>query len=223
MVAKMAERNSAPYFIGDHLAMDFLNSRIDSTHNGIDWLGDGARFLKWLVQAGAIDAAIARRFRAEEANAFGTLDTIAEQARGLRDWLRDFVGRHAGSEIEADAMDELASLNRLLARDNTYRQIEATGTEADAYMRSHALRRYQVRRWTSPEHLLQPIAEAIGDLICNEDFRLVRTCEGHDCVLVFYDRTKSHARRWCSMALCGNRAKAAAHRARNRQPRVRAN
>jgi len=30
----------------------------------------------------------------------------------------------------------------------------------------------------------------------------------------FYDRTKSHRRRWCSMALCGNRAKARAHRER---------
>jgi len=64
---------------------------------------------------------------------------------------------------------------------------------------------------------LQPIAEAIGDLICNADFRLIRTCGAPTCTLMFYDRTKGHARRWCSMSICGNRAKAAAHRARVRK------
>ena len=46
------------------------------------------------------------------------------------------------------------------------------------------------------------------------DFRLIRGCEGPVCTLLFLDRTKAHGRRWCSMAVCGNRAKAAAHRAR---------
>ena len=32
--------------------------------------------------------------------------------------------------------------------------------------------------------------------------------------LMFYDRTKSHKRRWCSMALCGNRHKVAEFRKR---------
>jgi predicted RNA-binding Zn ribbon-like protein len=62
--------------------------------------------------------------------------------------------------------------------------------------------------------LLHPIAEAAAALICNRDFRLIRSCEGAVCTLVFLDRTKAHARRWCSMAVCGNRAKAAAHRAK---------
>ena len=75
----------------------------------------------------------------------------------------------------------------------------------------------QQRHWSSPELLLQPIAEAIGDLICNADFRLIRTCGAPTCTLMFYDRTKGHARRWCSMSICGNRAKAAAHRARVRK------
>ena len=43
---------------------------------------------------------------------------------------------------------------------------------------------------------------------------LIRECEHPDCVLWFYDRTKSHRRRWCSMALCGNRHKVAEFRKR---------
>ena len=73
-----------------------------------------------------------------------------------------------------------------------------------------------MRRWEKPEELLLPIAEAIGDLVCYADFNLIRSCENDACTLMFYDRTKGHARRWCSMAACGNRAKAAAHRARIR-------
>ena len=79
------------------------------------------------------------------------------------------------------------------------------------------LRLRQVRPWDSPEELLHPIAEAAADLICTVDFRLIGACEGSACTLLFLDRTKAHGRRWCSMAVCGNRAKVAAHRARKSQ------
>ena len=61
------------------------------------------------------------------------------------------------------------------------------------------------------------LIEAIGDLVCQKDFTLVRRCEGPTCTLWFLDVSKAHARRWCSMAVCGNRVKAAAHRARARR------
>ncbi|NEJ40784.1 CGNR zinc finger domain-containing protein, partial [Rhizobium ruizarguesonis] len=38
-----------------------------------------------------------------------------------------------------------------------------------------------------------------------------------DCTLFFLDTTKSHRRRWCSMALCGNRMKVAAFRSRKQE------
>lgn len=62
--------------------------------------------------------------------------------------------------------------------------------------------------------MLQPIAWSIARLLTEENLGLVRNCEGPTCTLLFLDRTKSHKRRWCSMAVFGNRAKAAAHRAR---------
>jgi predicted RNA-binding Zn ribbon-like protein len=46
---------------------------------------------------------------------------------------------------------------------------------------------------------------------------LLRRCANHDtCVLMFLDTSRSHTRRWCSMELCGNRSKVAAHDARSR-------
>jgi predicted RNA-binding Zn ribbon-like protein len=55
--------------------------------------------------------------------------------------------------------------------------------------------------------------EAIADLACNADFPLIRACAGPACTLMFLDRTKAHAPRWCSMALHGSRANVATRRA----------
>jgi predicted RNA-binding Zn ribbon-like protein len=63
--------------------------------------------------------------------------------------------------------------------------------------------------------LLGPLAQAVAQLLVDGDFDLVRQCEHPECVLWFHDRTKAHKRRWCSMALCGNRHKAARFRKRS--------
>jgi predicted RNA-binding Zn ribbon-like protein len=73
------------------------------------------------------------------------------------------------------------------------------------------------RKWRTPEALLLPIGEALARFVCNEDFSHVKACEGPACTLLFADHTRGHRRRWCSMALCGNRAKQAAHRSRLRE------
>src|SRR5262249_31526717 len=120
-----------------------------------------------------------------------------------------FVTRHMGKPITAGAAKGLGPLNDLLAGGDSYPVIGATGVEQGLQLR-------RVRRWESSEELLQPLAESAADLICSVDFRLIRACRGSVCTLLFLDQTKAHSRRWCSMAVCGNRAKAAAHRARKR-------
>ena len=71
-----------------------------------------------------------------------------------------------------------------------------------------------MRRWRSPESLLLPIGEALAKFVCEEEFSNVKACEGDACTLIFVDRTRGHRRRWCSTAVCGNRAKVAAYRKR---------
>ncbi|MCW5254559.1 MULTISPECIES: CGNR zinc finger domain-containing protein [unclassified Streptomyces] len=44
----------------------------------------------------------------------------------------------------------------------------------------------------------------------------IRLCDQPDCIRYFLDTSRNGTRRWCSMALCGNRAKAARHYARSR-------
>ncbi|HVW35788.1 MAG TPA: CGNR zinc finger domain-containing protein [Pirellulales bacterium] len=124
--------------------------------------------------------------------------------------MRGFVVAHRGKALRTTAA-ALAPLNELLALEDSYPRAETVGHGAKDRGRP-LLRRFH--RWDSPRELLVPIAAAAADLICNHDFRRIRSCEGSACVLLFLDRTKARARRWCSMAVCGNRAKAAAHRSR---------
>ncbi|VTR96118.1 Conserved protein containing a Zn-ribbon-like motif, possibly RNA-binding OS=Singulisphaera acidiphila (strain ATCC BAA-1392 / DSM 18658 / VKM B-2454 / MOB10) GN=Sinac_0035 PE=4 SV=1: DUF1470: zf-CGNR [Gemmata massiliana] len=198
---------SAPFFVGDHPALDFLNTVATPVDVPVEWLRNGHDLLDWLERAHLIDPSVASRFRASKERR--ALDDVADCARELRDWLRGFVTRHMGKPITPSAVRNLGPLNEILAGDTSYPVVEV-GNEGQAVQ----VRR--VRRWSGPSELLLPLAETVSDLICNADFRLVRACEGYACTLVFLDRTKSHARRWCSMAVCGNRAKAAAHRTRKR-------
>lgn len=111
--------------------------------------------------------------------------------------------------LGADALGELDPLNSLLARDEAFGRIEARHHDDN-----HGLALRTTRRWRSPESLLLPVGEAMAKFVCEEDFSNVKACEGHSCTMVFVDHTRRRARRWCSMAICGNRAKQAAHRDR---------
>ena len=208
---RVAQRPT-PILLADHPALDFLNTRAFPGGVEVEWLADGRDLVDWLeamklAEPGALHAAAARMTGRR-------LDAVAAKARSLREWLRGFVERHAGNPLARSAAGELAPLNELLGTDCAFRSIEAQPAAAPA---RGALLWVRHRRNLPPDAtLLLPVAEAIGDLLTTEDFRLVRRCGGSGCSLVFLDRTKSHGRRWCSMAWCGNRAKAAAHRARLR-------
>jgi predicted RNA-binding Zn ribbon-like protein len=203
----MTSKRPPPFFVGEHLAIDFLNTVATPRGELLDWLVDGNDLVRWLEQAGAIEAADAARFGGRDRDA---LDDVARQARQFRQWLRGFVTARMGKPLRAPAA-AVAPLNELLARESSFPQVANAGRDSQDGRRL-LLRR--VHRREHPRELLDPLAQAAANLICNQDFRLIRLCEGSACMLLFLDRTKAHARRWCSMAVCGNRAKAAAHRAR---------
>jgi len=59
------------------------------------------------------------------------------------------------------------------------------------------------------------VVESAADSLIAGELARVRRCAGADCGRVFFDGTRNAARRWCDMASCGNRAKAARFRARH--------
>jgi predicted RNA-binding Zn ribbon-like protein len=208
----IVQRRPPAVFIADSLGLDFLNSISTPIDTPVDWLDSGDGFLEWLAQAklvpaDALDGLKARAMPAE-------LDKVADQARALREWFRAFVRKHAGRPLAPRALHELSPLNRLLERDEAFSQISRHHHDD-----GDRLELTMMRRWRSPESLLLPIGEALAKFVCEEDFADVKACKGHSCTLVFADRTRRRARRWCSMAICGNRAKQAAHRNRLKSKR----
>ena len=194
-------------FIADALGLDFLNSVAIPVDTPVDWLDSGDGLLDWLAQAKLVPADALNMLKTRAMP--GELDKVADQARALREWFRGFVRKHAGRPLGPRALQELSPLNGLLERDEAFSQISRHHHGGD-----NRLELLMMRRWRSPESLLLPIGEAMAKLVCEVDFTDVKACEGHSCTLVFADHTRRRARRWCSMAICGNRAKQAAHRNR---------
>jgi predicted RNA-binding Zn ribbon-like protein len=207
-IAQMPSSLPPAIFIADAPGLDFLNSLATPVDRPIDWLEDGDGFLSWLDQAGLVAAETLAVLRAQALP--GEFDNVAAQARGLREWFRTFVRDRMGHPLEAKDLHDLEPLNRLLERDEGFGQIVADEGKATGFGLN------ALRRWRSPESLLLPIGETLARFVCEEDFSHVKACEGPACTLMFADHTRGHARRWCSMALCGNRAKQAAYRERAR-------
>jgi predicted RNA-binding Zn ribbon-like protein len=203
--------------LGDHPALDFLNSIATPVRDPVELLTGGAAFLDWLERAAFIDAADRAAIEARFTPA--DLDTAASQAIALREWLRPAVvawsaTSPAPTSTTAPPAPALPAavrdrLNDVLVADHRFPRIEPGGDGPPVLI--------ERRSWESPAQLLVPPAEAVAQLLTTGDPDLVRPCQGPTCTLWFYDRTRSHRRRWCSMATCGNRAKARNHRQREHQ------
>jgi len=193
-------------FVGGAPGLDFLNSIATPVDIAIDWIDDGEGYMSWLEQAQLVPPDVLRHMRARALP--NQLDNVADQARSLREWFRGFVHQHRGRPLTAEALAELEPLSRLLDRDESFSRI---------VLQPAAPRPFKlqvIRRWRNPGALLLPVGETLARLVCVEDFSHVKACEGPACTLLFADHTRGHVRRWCSMAICGNRVKQAAHRNR---------
>jgi predicted RNA-binding Zn ribbon-like protein len=67
------------------------------------------------------------------------------------------------------------------------------------------------------EWLLAAIARSAAELIVEGARAPIRRCANPACRLFFYDDSRTHRRRWCSMKVCGNRHKVAAFLRRKRR------
>jgi hypothetical protein len=65
-------------------------------------------------------------------------------------------------------------------------------------------------------HPLGPVLVAAMRLALSGEWSRIKLCHMHDCRYAFYDTSRNRAGRWCSMRVCGNRAKTRAFRERQR-------
>jgi len=195
------QRGRHPFaFVAERMWLDFVNS--DSGARGTDALHDFGRFANWLAAGQVLDAERAATMqRRALQQPTGALAVLGD-ARRVRAVLRVLAERGAHA---ADArLDALGEINRVLGRSAGTRRVELhdDGSFARAF----------VAVGDAFAGLLIPIVESAADALILGELERVRRCADPRCGRVFQDETKNGRRRWCDMATCGNRAKAARHR-----------
>jgi predicted RNA-binding Zn ribbon-like protein len=211
------------HFVGERLWLDFVNTELgvpSGSRHGRGHLADVAEipvraddalhdfetFVSWLESAAVLDLeraqGIRRRALQQPAGAAATL----VDARRVRATLRVLAER--GTVAAQVRFEALAEINRVLGRSAGTRRVElrADGSYGRAF----------VPVGDAFAGLMIPVVESAADAMILGELGRVRRCADSRCPRVFFDRTKNGRRRWCDMATCGNRAKAARHRARRK-------
>ncbi|NHZ42106.1 CGNR zinc finger domain-containing protein [Massilia aquatica] len=177
--------------LGDHLAMDLMNTQARSNGALVDYWNSGGDVLAWLARCGVVPA-----------EGGIDLDVLLARATALRTLAHRLIVQR-----KEDEPGDASALNPYL-----HAYLSAPHLDRDS---EGKLMLTRMARGDALASLLGPVAESVAQLLVDGDFTLVKQCEHPDCILWFYDRTKAHKRRWCSMALCGNRYKAAQFRKRS--------
>jgi predicted RNA-binding Zn ribbon-like protein len=194
--------------MGDRLWLDFVNTDDPRRSRAEDVLLDFDAFLHWLRAAEVLDAeragGIQRRAFQQPAGAAASL----VDARRVRVALRALAER--GATVQKARDDAVAEINRVLGRSAGTRRVEPRGD--GSFVRTF------VPVGDAFAGLMIPVVDSAADALINDELSRVRRCSDPRCPRVFLDTTKNGRRRWCDMATCGNRAKAARHRSRVSPP-----
>jgi len=194
-------------FLGNQLALDFLNTRPVMDGHLVELLPNFSALLRWFQAADLLTssrrAELERHWR-ETAGARHTLAAL----RNFREELRkEILAWEQGGAVSRSMVGEL---NALMAAHPMRTRLNAGGKKSATELW------FELRQ---PDDLFAPLAHSAAMLFANVDPGRVRKCE--QCVLHFQDTSKKGTRRWCSMRLCGNRRKVAAYAARQRKIRAR--
>ncbi len=190
-------------FVGNQLALDFVNTRPVINGQPVELLSDWNALLRWFRAAGLVSAAegkaLGQRWEGQR-----EAEACLERLRRFREGLRPTIlRREAGDETAERAV---ADLNVLLRAHPMFLELRRAGG------RLEGRRLFEMR---CPDDLMAPIVDAAAEMLVGLDPARLRKCEC--CALHFYDTSKNGTRRWCSMHICGNRAKVAAYAERRRR------
>jgi predicted RNA-binding Zn ribbon-like protein len=190
-------------FLGNHLALDFLNTQPIQNGKRMELLPDFDALLRWFQVAGLLRPGEVKSLQqhwGESSRARRTSEAIRQLREKLR---KEVLAWERGNAIHP-AM--VAEVNRLMADHPMSTRLRADGSESSTELW------FEPRQ---PEDLFAPLAHHAAMLFASVDRSRVRKCA--NCVGHFHDISKKGTRRWCSMQLCGNRLKVAAYAARRRR------
>jgi predicted RNA-binding Zn ribbon-like protein len=209
MAMKPVERIEGPdwkdgfLFVGNELALDFLNTRPIENDETTELLPDFGALVRW--------------FRAAEVLTKHQADDLAKK------WAESTAGKRTVEEMrqwrerlrkQLIAWEEGGSLHPAIVK-----EVNQLMAEHPMRFRLSSQKKPTTELWFEPhqpDDLFAPLAHSVATLFAEADRNRVRKCG--QCVLHFHDTSKKGTRRWCSMRLCGNRLKVAAYAARQRWP-----
>jgi predicted RNA-binding Zn ribbon-like protein len=183
--------------VAANLAIDFANTVVDPSGHPAGALRTWPDFVAFLKSTRSVEEPWITRNSRKSAAVFAVV-------RKLRGSIRDILAALASGEKVPRKPVE--SINRVLA-------LHAGCPKLVLGQKGWELT--HVRQRTDAARILFPIAEAAARIVTSGAKAGVRKCGNPACVLFFQDKTGR--RRWCSMAVCGNRAKVAAFASRNKQ------
>jgi predicted RNA-binding Zn ribbon-like protein len=154
--------------------------------------------LVWAREVGLVEADLVETLRRDAQQAPGQATRVLAQVKAFREILYDYL---TGNE-DPRVWEAVAS------------RVESS-TRALTLVRSAEGTQWAINRGVGLRYPLLAIAAAVGDLITSGDAREVSACPGRGCGWLFTN--PAGRRRWCSMAICGNRAKVRRHAERHRR------
>jgi predicted RNA-binding Zn ribbon-like protein len=168
------------------LVRDFVNTA--ELEQQRDDLPDGRGLVRWLA---------AHRLVGEHARA---RDTDAAEARAVREALRELL--RANNGVAVDAAAAAATL-------------DAAGRRAGLAVRFDTGAIRLVPRERGVRGGLGSVLAAAAEAMADGSWERLKACRSDTCRWAFVDNARNRSRQWCSMSMCGNRAKARTFRQRH--------
>jgi predicted RNA-binding Zn ribbon-like protein len=188
---------------GNRLCLDFANLAFvsgDSTEHTVFW----DEFVDFLTVKQIVSEERSRHIRALVETDPREAASLLAHAERLGRSLRLLFG--ATVRHQQFRRDWIEPINRILRVTEGHDELEWDG---------ESWRLGFVAREEGLEWLLAAIARSGAELLSEGTSQNLKQCCNPDCRILFYDDSRTHRRRWCSMALCGNRNKVAAFARRN--------
>lgn len=198
-----------PPFLGGRLCVDFANAATFPASPVVEQLS-WEELILFLEAANIVTAA--RRGHLLELTRMDpqSAEDLLRHANGLRERLRRIFAAIAGGKRIAPEWVE--PINAILSVTEGHDELSWDGRK---------WRIAFVAREESLVWLLAAVARSAAELLA-EGAAPLRHCANPACGLFFYDDSRTRQRRWCSMALCGNRSKVAAFARRHHVDRHKA-
>jgi len=176
------------------LVQAFVNTHYDlELEHGAELLASPAGLARWLAARDLI-----------EPSAPPLTDRDLARAVAVREGLRSLARANSEGETAAADAQALAALNDAAIGGAVELRFDADGP------------RFVRLQLGGLNAALGVLLATAARAMLDGGWERLKVCPGDDCGWAFYDHSRNRSGRWCSMSVCGGRAKARAHYHRHR-------